>query len=533
MEADVAVVGGKIECMFDDVLPAGAALTDADDPALVAAIAGWARTEAAAAARRLAAIAELVRRCVDGSAEYAQWSCDNWDAVAAEVGAAQGISHRTASAQMYLAVALRDRLPRVAALFADGKISARLAARMVWHTDLVEDAETLRLVDKTLAEDAVLFGPLSINKTAQAIDAVVDRYDPGALRRIRAVARGRNVVIDTADIRSGTAALWGSLLATDAAVLDRRLTQLAHDVCKEDPRTVRQRRADALGALAVGADRLVCGCGNADCPASADGMQPASSVVIHVVADASALNVRPDPHLSGELPPRTVTSSTPLHEALAPDREPESKEAPAGRPPAAVITDGAVLPGPLLAELIEGGAKTTWVRHPGEGSEPEKSYRPSAALQRFVRCRDMTCRFPNCDRPAECCDIDHTVAYPDGATHPSNLKCLCRKHHLLKTFWSAVDGWRDKQFPDGTVAWTSPSGQTYTTYPGSRPLFPALCSPTGEVPPDPAAQPPVAPRGVMTPKRRRTREQDRVYRINAERALNDAHVAARNRPPPF
>jgi hypothetical protein len=37
----------------------------------------------------------------------------------------------------------------------------------------------------------------------------------------------------------------------------------------------------------------------------------------------------------------------------------------------------------------------------------------------------------------------------------------------------------------------------------------------------------------MMPLRRRTREQDRAYRIDAERALNDAHVAGRNRPPPF
>jgi len=39
------------------------------------------------------------------------------------------------------------------------------------------------------------------------------------------------------------------------------------------------------------------------------------------------------------------------------------------------------------------------------------------------------------------------VPYPLGPTHPSNLKCLCRKHHLVKTFW----GWRDQQLPDGTV----------------------------------------------------------------------------------
>ncbi|WP_214631560.1 HNH endonuclease signature motif containing protein, partial [Mycobacterium tuberculosis] len=34
-----------------------------------------------------------------------------------------------------------------------------------------------------------------------------------------------------------------------------------------------------------------------------------------------------------------------------------------------------------------------------------------------------------------------------GPTHASNLKCYCRTHHLVKTFW----GWRDQQLPDGTL----------------------------------------------------------------------------------
>jgi hypothetical protein len=37
----------------------------------------------------------------------------------------------------------------------------------------------------------------------------------------------------------------------------------------------------------------------------------------------------------------------------------------------------------------------------------------------------------------------------------------------------------------------------------------------------------------MMPTRRRTREQDRIRRIDAERSLNDERVAERNQPPPF
>jgi hypothetical protein len=91
----------------------------ADDAAVLAAIDASARAESAAAARRLAAIAELVARRADGPADRAHWSCDNWDAMAAEVAAAQNISHAMASSQMYLAVALRNRLPKVGALLAE------------------------------------------------------------------------------------------------------------------------------------------------------------------------------------------------------------------------------------------------------------------------------------------------------------------------------------------------------------------------------------------------------------------------------
>ena len=52
----------------------------------------------------------------------------------------------------------------------------------------------------------------------------------------------------------------------------------------------------------------------------------------------------------------------------------------------------------------------------------------------FVRSRDLTCRWMGCDKPAWQGDIDHTVPYPPGPTHPSNNECLCRFHHLLKTF---------------------------------------------------------------------------------------------------
>ena len=75
------------------------------------------------------------------------------------------------------------------------------------------------------------------------------------------------------------------------------------------------------------------------------------------------------------------------------------------------------------------------------------------------------------DAPVERCDIDHTVPWPFGPTHPSNNKPYCRTHHLIKTFYTGPGGWTDQQLPDGTVILTAPTGHTYTTEPHGGACF--------------------------------------------------------------
>ncbi len=126
---------------------------------------------------------------------------------------------------------------------------------------------------------------------------------------------------------------------------------------------------------------------------------------------------------------------------------------------------------------------------------------------------------PGCDRPARDCDLDHTIPYSEGGpTHAGNLKCYCRTHHLVKTFW----GWDEQQLPDGTLILTSPAGHTHVTIPGSALLFPSLCYAVGGMP-DVEAEPAqdyCGERTAMMPKRTRTRKQDRAQRVAAERQRN-------------
>ena len=511
--------------MFDELVAAAAVSGGG-------AVGGWARVENAACARKLAAMAEVLQRrlAADGSAEREQWCLDNWDAVCAEIGAAFNVSLGVASHQLTLAEALRERLPRVGEVFAAGLISARLVNTIVYRTALITDPDARGKVDIELAAQVVGWGPLSVAKTELAVDELVDRHDPWALRRWESRARGRHFDV-VAGAGAGTAGVEGVLFAHDAAALDQRLDAMAAAVCAADPRTCAQRRADAMGALGRGADRLACRCGTTECPAAADHRGPSGAVVVHVIAEADSLTEDTPAVLDGAAEPDDEEAATPLREqtiaeALAPPAPPAPTGTATTNP--AVIVGGGLLPAPLLAAKLAGLATLRPLIHPGDAA-PEPRYTPSRGLADFVRCRDMTCRFPGCDEPAYACDLDHTIAYPVGPTCASNLKCLCRKHHLLKTFW----GWLDRQRPDGTVEWTAPNGQTYTTHPGSRLLFPTLCTPTAPIDAPATAAGVESNRGLMMPRRKATRAQDRAKRIEAERRLNDDYVAERNKPPPF
>ncbi len=93
----------------------------------------------------------------------------------------------------------------------------------------------------------------------------------------------------------------------------------------------------------------------------------------------------------------------------------------------------------------------------------EKRYRPSAALDRAVRARDVTCRFPGCRRSADSAgtDLDHTIPWPEGPTSAANLAVLCRRHHRLKH----TPGWNVQLDPTGVMTWTTPTGRQITTHP--------------------------------------------------------------------
>lgn len=491
-----------IERMFDNtaIPQLGASLTALNDAGVVNALAAAARAQNVMCARELAAIGELyARRAPEDDADRLNWAIDGHENVVAEVAAAVEISSGRARGRLRYAIALRERLPRVAEAFALGLIDFRLMAAVVYRTELIDHPVLIAKLDAAVARYAPKWMRLSEPKLFERIDMWVMRFDPAG-KRVPGL-RNEDRYVEIGPVDSGLASIWAQLQASDGAALDQKLDALADTVCAADPRTKAQRRADALGALAAGLTTMRCICGSSDC--SAAQRRPATDVVIHVLADQAT--VAGDCAAPGYLPGF-------------------------GPIPATVLRD------------LAATAKLKPLSPPAHGSEPR--YRPSAALAEFVRLRDLTCRFPGCDMPAEVCDIDHTVPYPFGPTHPSNLKLLCRFHHLLKTFYTGFAGWADCQLPDGTVEWTAPSGHTYTTTPGGSVFFPVLSTPTGQLTFSMPARPPSENRGLMMPTRRRTRAEDRAARIAHERGINEVRIAVQatarakrlaacNDPPPF
>ena len=183
----------------------------------------------------------------------------------------------------------------------------------------------------------------------------------------------------------------------------------------------------------------------------------------------------------------------------------------------AILSGTEMLPTPVLAELFATAPNCVRCAPVPRTPKLATGRRPRSRISSGAR--DLTCRFPGCTMPAERCDIDHVVPYPIGATHAANLACLCRKHHHLKTFWTG--DWALALLPDGAAIWTSPTGRTYTTHPGSRSHFPQWDTTTGGLPLPRQSETFSVGRGLMMPRRNRTRAAERAARIKAEREQKD------------
>lgn len=293
--------------------------------------------------------------------------------------------------------------------WATGSIDARKAAVI---------ATGVRDVDPVFADVvAAQASEYAMTHTAPQTRAWLARRvmtaDPGAaeIRRARA-SEGRRVSLTP--LADGMAELSALLPGIQARQAYDTLNALAHRSSDggpppRDSQTMDQRRADALIDLLTGraeppqvnilmivpADTLA---GEADLPGIVPGLGPITAQQSRRLAGGPGQTS----YRALVVDPETGTMLAPA--AAAPT---------CSSPSAAPATRAAQPSGAATAARATGVALRSSVA-PASASQP--GYRPSAGLDRDVRARDLTCRFPGCRRratgSASGTDLDHSVPGP-------------------------------------------------------------------------------------------------------------------------
>jgi hypothetical protein len=491
--------------MIFDLLPGCAQLAVAADAAaeddqfagvsegeLIGVVCAWDRVEAHAAARKLAAVAELDRR--NPGPEDAEFTAD-------QIANALGESRFRAGELTGTAGHLDTHLPGTRAALRDGTVSLGKARIIAAATGLLDAAEA-RAAEQEVLDRAGRLTPGSLR--AAIARAVMEAAPDKARKRRETAARFARVERWAED--SGNAALAGRELPADQVLAaDERITARARELkaagleggmdeirarayldllLGQDSRPAGSRPAGSRGgqpgAIPAGfASRvtltapLITLAGLADRPGELAGLGPVDPWLARDLATAAAANPKTTWCL-------TVTDNQGhaiAHGCARP--EPESHRKRAGPGPPGFAFSPASRDGP------PGSGYGTWrLRTPGPGPDliitldpvttgpcdhryETSRHDPGARLRHLSQVRHATCTSPVCRRPAAQCDLEHNTPYEAGGrTCLCNTGPKCRHDHRLKQH----PKWRVDQLPDGTFRWTTPSGRTYTTEPTRYPI---------------------------------------------------------------
>ena len=505
-----------------DVLPGGPGLALSADAAagddgfagvcdaeLIGVLCAWDRVEAHAAARKLAAIAELGRR--NPGPQDEEFAADQLACALAE-------SRGRAYDLLDLADHLDTRLPGTKAMLHEGTLGVYKARLIAAATALLDPDEARAAEDKVLDRAARLNPGALRAAIARAVMEVAPEKAKERREQATKDARVERWVED-----SGNAALMGCELPPDEVLAaDQRITAWAHELKKAGlDGGMDQLRARAYLDLLLGKDsrprpgdpqaadpRLSTpgqgSPGGPDRPGGpADGAVPAGFAgrvtLTAPLATVARLADRPgelaglgpaDPWLTRDLAaaaahnPKTTWCVTVTdeqghaigHGCARPEPTSYAKRAGPG-PPGFSFT-------PASRDGPPGGYGTWRLRTPGPGpglivtidpvtTDPcghqheANGHDAGVRLRHLSQIRHATCTSPVCRRPAAQCDLEHSTPYEAGGrTCLCNTGPKCRHDHRLKQH----PKWHVDQLPDGTFRWTTPAGRTYTTEPTRYPI---------------------------------------------------------------
>jgi hypothetical protein len=384
--------------------------------------------------------------------------------VYAEIAAALQLSEYQVAARVSSASVLMHRFNETLCEVSEGRLSPQHATVIADTGTVIEDAGVRAEYERHALEIASELTPAQLR---DALEGLVARLDPdGTRERIREAVARRQVRVRR--LEPGLSRLTLDLPTAQGVGAFDRLRTIATELAEQN-HAVAAGEGDSCAGGRFGDD--------ADRAADADDVaddRTQSQLMADIAADLLLTSV-PEGHgatqesrtVLGAIRPTvqvTIPAAVLTSSGLsAPGDLPASGDVPISGECAVVSGFGPV--DDDTARTLAAAADV-WRRvftDPGTGVPVTVDrYRPSVAQRLLIEARDQHCRFPGCRRPAQNCDLDHTVAAADGGpTDVRNLACLCRRHHTVKHHTD----WELEQQPGGVLNWTSPTRRFHRTRP--------------------------------------------------------------------
>jgi hypothetical protein len=298
-------------------------------------------------------------------------------AIALTIGEAMGLSEGQVVNRLSVADTVRDHSPTTWEAFVQGRVDlARV--REIGHTiSQLKRAESIHRLDRRVVDYAQTHTVAELRAWGKRFEADL------AVERADGERAKRHVGIQHGDDSMGW--LNAYLPSHQLAAIEDRIRKAARrSVDPDDQRTVAQREADLLVAW----------CTNSDATEAAVDANIAVTIDADVLAGAN--------------------------------------------PGFAESSDGRWgVPAQWVTDIVNSGS-TFWHRivvDPVTDDVLAHEYLGRFApdtLNIALRFLYGTCQSPGCMVPAERCDIDHRIPFPEGPTRGDNLGPLCRRHHTYK-----------------------------------------------------------------------------------------------------
>lgn len=311
--------------------------------------------------------------------------------------------------------AVRGRTPQVWAAFEAGDIDARRIDLIACAVEKLQTARATEALDANVVDYAMAHTPGELRSWLNRMRAKLE--PDAAAAEAEQSAEGRQVDVSHND--DGTSWLVARLPTHVAIAIGQRLRRAAKALPSHDPetgerdaRTREQKKADLLA-------HWLTSCTGTETEIHAEIAISIDAADLAGYANGPGITRDGDQPIPAEWVRELAASETTLFRRLILD--------PAGR-----VLDTTSL-----------------------------GYQPPDSLRQALHWRDGTCRVAGCRAPVHETDLDHEIPFDrGGTTSAANLRCLCRRHHNMKSHGHLTEDFLDDALRI-RERWHAPDSRVY------------------------------------------------------------------------